>query len=70
MAGEIDVSNAGHATSKGFEVEGAASLGRGLQLAGMLSWLDATYDRSTTSARRVRSQRSRGRVRRAAEKRT
>lgn len=44
-AGEIDVSNAGHATSKGFEVEGAASVGRGLQLAGMLSWLDATYDR-------------------------
>ena len=43
--GVIDASNAGHATSKGLEVEGAASLGRGLQLAGMLSWLDATYDR-------------------------
>ena len=43
--GVIDASNAGHATSKGLEVEGAASLGRGLQLAGMFSWLDATYDR-------------------------
>jgi iron complex outermembrane recepter protein len=43
--GVIDASNAGHATSKGLEVEGAATLGRGLQLAGMLSWLDATYDR-------------------------
>ena len=41
--GVIDASNAGHATSKGLEVEGAASLSRGLQLAGMLSWLDATY---------------------------
>jgi iron complex outermembrane receptor protein len=41
--GVIDVSNAGHASSRGLEVEGAASLGRGLQLAGMLSWLDATY---------------------------
>ena len=42
--GVIDVSNAGSATIRGIEVEAAAS-GRGVQLAGHFSWLDATYDR-------------------------
>jgi iron complex outermembrane receptor protein len=45
LPGVVDVSNAGRATSQGVEVEGAASVGRGVQLGGMLSWLDATYDR-------------------------
>jgi iron complex outermembrane recepter protein len=42
--GVIDVSNAGSATIRGIEVEAAAA-GRGGQLAGHVSWLDATYDR-------------------------
>jgi len=42
--GIIDVSNAGRATSQGFEVEGAVSVRGGVKLGGMLSWLDATYD--------------------------
>jgi len=41
----IDVSNAGTATIRGIEVEAAAAAGRGVQLAGHFSWLDATYDR-------------------------
>ena len=43
--GVIDVSNAGSATIRGIEVEAAAAAGRGVQLAGQFSWLDATYDR-------------------------
>ena len=43
--GVIDVSNAGLATIRGIEVEAAAAAGRGVQLAGHFSWLDATYDR-------------------------
>jgi iron complex outermembrane receptor protein len=43
--GVIDVSNAGSATIRGIEVEAAAAAGRGVQLAGHFSWLDATYDR-------------------------
>jgi len=43
--GVIDVSNAGSATIRGIEVEAAAASGRGVQLAGHFSWLDATYDR-------------------------
>ncbi len=41
----IDISNAGAATIRGLEVEVDAAAGRGLQLAGHVSWLDATYDR-------------------------
>lgn len=43
--GVIDVSNAGSATIRGIEVQAAAASGRGVQLAGHFSWLDATYDR-------------------------
>jgi iron complex outermembrane receptor protein len=43
--GVIEVSNAGLATIRGIEVEAAAAAGRGVQLAGHFSWLDATYDR-------------------------
>ena len=43
--GVIDISNAGSATIRGVEVEAAAAAGRGVQLAGHVSWLDATYDR-------------------------
>ena len=43
--GVVDVSNAGAATIRGVEVEAAAAAGRGVQLAGHVSWLDATYDR-------------------------
>ena len=43
--GVIDISNAGSATIRGIEVEAAAAAGRGVQLAGHFSWLDATYDR-------------------------
>ena len=50
--GVIDISNAGSATIKGIEVEVAAAAGRGVQLAGHVSWLDATYDRYL--ARRAR----------------
>lgn len=42
--GVVDVRNAGSATIRGVEVEAAAKAGRGLQFAGHLSWLDATYD--------------------------
>ena len=42
-AGVPDISNAASATIKGVEVEVAASAWRGVQLAGHLSWLDATY---------------------------
>lgn len=41
--GVIVVSNSGHATSKGLEIEGATALGHSLQFVGMFSWLDATY---------------------------
>jgi iron complex outermembrane recepter protein len=41
----LDIRNAGAATIKGIEVEVAAAPGRGVQLAGNVSWLDATYDR-------------------------
>jgi iron complex outermembrane receptor protein len=43
--GLVNVSNAGRATSKGIEVEGTLSAGGGLQLQGILSWLDAVYGR-------------------------
>ena len=43
--GVLDISNAGSATIRGIEVEAAAAAGRGVQLAGHVSWLDATYDR-------------------------
>ena len=45
QTGVVHVSNAASATIKGVEVEAAAAVGRGLQLAGHVSWLDATYDR-------------------------
>jgi iron complex outermembrane receptor protein len=41
--GLLDISNAASANVRGVEVE-ASEAGRGLQLAGSLSWLDATYD--------------------------
>ena len=43
--GVVLVTNAASATIKGFEVETAATGWRGLQLAGTVSRLDATYDR-------------------------
>ena len=43
--GVVDVSNAGAATIRGVEIEAAAAAGRGVQLSGHVSWLDATYDR-------------------------
>jgi len=43
--GVVDVSNAGSATIRGIEIEATAKVGRGLQLAGHVSWLDATYSR-------------------------
>jgi iron complex outermembrane recepter protein len=43
--GVIDISNAGSAIIRGIEVEAVATAWRGLQLAGHVSWLDATYDR-------------------------
>ncbi len=42
--GVPDISNAGSATIRGIEVEVAAATGHGMQLAGNVSWLDATYD--------------------------
>jgi iron complex outermembrane receptor protein len=45
VPGLIEVSNAGRATSRGIEVEGALSAGGGLQFLGILSWLDAVYGR-------------------------
>ena len=45
QTGVVLVSNAASATIKGLEVEAAATVRRGLQLTGSLSWLDATYDR-------------------------
>lgn len=42
--GVIDISNAGSATIRGIEVEAAVAPGRRVQLAGHVSWLDATYD--------------------------
>jgi iron complex outermembrane receptor protein len=55
----VDVSNADYATSKGFELEGAASLGRGLQVAGMFAWLDAAYGRYEFGGRDVSGNRLR-----------
>ena len=40
-----NISNAASASITGVEVEAAASAWRGVQLAGSVSWLDATYDR-------------------------
>lgn len=40
--GLLDISNAASAKIRGIEIEAAAA-GRGVQLAGNLSWLDATY---------------------------
>ena len=45
QTGVVLVSNAASATIKGLELEAAATVWRGLQLTGSLSWLDATYDR-------------------------
>jgi iron complex outermembrane receptor protein len=42
--GVVLVTNAASATIKGFEVETATTGWHGLQLAGTVSWLDATYD--------------------------
>jgi iron complex outermembrane receptor protein len=42
--GVVDVSNAGSATIRGLEIEATAKVVRGLQFAGHISWLDATYD--------------------------
>jgi iron complex outermembrane recepter protein len=44
QTGVVLVTNAASATIKGLEVEAAATMGRGLQLTGSVSWLDATYD--------------------------
>jgi iron complex outermembrane recepter protein len=44
-AGVVDISNAGSATIRGIEIEAAVAPGRGVQLSGHVSWLDATYDR-------------------------
>jgi iron complex outermembrane recepter protein len=43
--GVVHISNAASATIRGVELEAAAAAGRGLHLAGQVSWLDATYDR-------------------------
>ena len=43
--GVVHISNAASATIRGLEVEAAVAAGRGLRLAGQVSWLDATYDR-------------------------
>jgi iron complex outermembrane receptor protein len=45
LPGLLDIRNAASATITGVEVEVAAAAWRGLQLAGNVSWLDATYDR-------------------------
>ena len=42
--GVPDISNAAIGDHQGLEVEAAAAVRRGLQLAGHVSWLDATYD--------------------------
>jgi iron complex outermembrane receptor protein len=44
LPGVLDIRNAASATIRGLEVEATATAGRGLQLAGNVSWLDATYD--------------------------
>jgi iron complex outermembrane receptor protein len=41
----LDIRNAASATIRGVEVEVVAAPGRGLQLAGNVSWLGAAYDR-------------------------
>lgn len=43
------VSNAGKATFKGFEFEGSARLGAGINLAASLGWIDAEYDEYITN---------------------
>jgi iron complex outermembrane receptor protein len=43
--GVVYISNAASATIRGLELEATAAAGRGLHLAGQVSWLDATYDR-------------------------
>jgi iron complex outermembrane receptor protein len=45
LPGVLDIGNAASATITGVEVDAAAAAWRGLQLAGNISWLDATYDR-------------------------
>jgi iron complex outermembrane receptor protein len=42
---QIEISNAGAAGIRGIELEVAGAAGRGVQLAGNVSWLTATYDR-------------------------
>ena len=56
----LDISNAASATIKGVEVEVAAAAGRGVQLAGNFSWLDATYDRYLAVGARRRDARRGG----------
>jgi iron complex outermembrane recepter protein len=43
--GVFEIGNAGSATINGIELEATAAAGRGVQLSGNVSWLDATYDR-------------------------
>ena len=50
--GVVRLSNAAIGDHQGLEVEATAAVGRGLQLAGHVSWLDATYDRYLAWARR------------------
>jgi iron complex outermembrane receptor protein len=45
---QIYITNAGAAGIRGVELEVAGAAGRGLQLAGNISWLEATYDRYLT----------------------
>ncbi len=42
--GVFDIRNAAAATVRGLEVEGAARIGRGVNIGGHYTWLDATYD--------------------------
>jgi iron complex outermembrane receptor protein len=43
--GVYDIRNAAEATIRGIEVENTSRLGRGIEVGGHLTWLDATYDR-------------------------
>jgi iron complex outermembrane receptor protein len=43
--GVVEITNAGAATIRGLEVEASATAGHGVQLAGHVSWLNATYER-------------------------
>jgi iron complex outermembrane receptor protein len=43
--GVFDIRNAAAATIRGVEVEGASRIGRGLEVGGHMTWLDAIYER-------------------------